>query len=415
MTQNLDGSIYFTYSKDNPTSGNYESFLSKLTPNGAIDSSFGNNGELTLPYAANDSQLKKQTDGKLVVFGFNDSNAAISRVLPNGQLDTAFGINGTTEINNVGSDMNVRGYGLLIQNNKIILYGEALDPNSPSYLHYKVIYRLNEDGSIDTTFGNNGLITTADGKFIFLDNQSNVVVLGGATIEKYNNNGQPITSFGNNGIVNHSIPYGYVGSAYMDSNNNIVYSNIDAEIGRIKSNGTLDSTFNFDPTSLPFTTWILSIIEKNGNYYIGGMNEGSDVRYFISKLNQDGTMNSSFSYYSETNPDLGIIGDMIVNDNNIIANGSNNIVKYLLNTATLSTTETVKNNQEISFENPVKQNLIYKSKEKVSKIEIYSADGKIVKTLKDNNANVSELLKGIYFAKITFENGKTVVKKLMKN
>ncbi|MFP3631667.1 hypothetical protein SB776_34225, partial [Burkholderia sp. SIMBA_045] len=69
MTQNLDGSIYFTYSKDNPTSGNYESFLSKLTTNGAVDSSFGNNGELKLPYATNDSQLKKQTDGKLVIFG----------------------------------------------------------------------------------------------------------------------------------------------------------------------------------------------------------------------------------------------------------------------------------------------------------------------------------------------------------
>ncbi|KMQ69141.1 hypothetical protein ACM39_03245 [Chryseobacterium sp. FH2] len=73
---------------------------------------------------------------------------------------------------------------------------------------------------------------------------------------------------------------------------------------KIKPDGILDNSFNFDPPSLPFSTWILSIIEKDEYYYIGGMNERDNVRYFISKLNQNGTIDSGFSYYSETDPEL---------------------------------------------------------------------------------------------------------------
>ncbi|MBB4807736.1 putative delta-60 repeat protein [Chryseobacterium defluvii] len=418
MIQNSDGSIYFTSGETNSTTGLTDSFLSKLTPNGTLDNTFGINGKFQLQYGAYDSQMKRQADGKFFIISFHsdDLNSInytdITRFLPNGQIDTSFGINGTASISNMWSDLNIRGYGLLLQNNKVIIYGEAT--TGFTYSHYRIIYRLNENGSIDTSFGNNGFITT-QGRFVFLDNQLNTVVLEGTTIEKYNINGQPLTGFGNNGVVTHSIPYGYIGAAYMDSNNNIVYSNLNAEIGRITPNGVQDPTFTFDPASLPFATWILNIIEKNGYYYIGGMNEGSDPRYFISRLTQNGSIDPVFGYFSETDPNLELVGDMIVNDNNIIANGSGHIVKYLLNSGTLSSSEIVKSNTNISFENPVKQNLIYKTREKISKIEVYSGDGKLVKTLKENNSDVSELPMGIYMTKVTFENGKTVSKKLIKN
>jgi hypothetical protein len=110
------------------------------------------------------------------------------------------------------------------------------------------------------------------------------------------------------------------------------------------------------------------------------------------------------------------IGEMIINDNNnIISNVGGSIVKYLFNTTTLSTLNITKAENDISFENPVRQNLVYKSKEKIGKIDIYSIDGELLKTVRENNSNISELQKGVYIAKTTFENGKILTKKLIKN
>lgn len=91
------------------------------------------------------------------------------------------------------------------------------------------------------------------------------------------------------------------------------------EIGKIAPNGTLDNTFVFDPISLPFPIWTFNITEKNGSYYIGGVNQTNN-EYFISKLTQNGTIDTTFNYFVENNVNLTQIGDMIIN-NNIIVNG----------------------------------------------------------------------------------------------
>lgn len=427
IVQNTDESMYFTYARDNTVLGSPEYVISKLTSNGTLDSSFGNNGEIVISnyYAGVDSRLTKQSDGKLLVHAFDTDGSVIVRILPNGQLDTTFGNNGVSKIPNVYSDFDSYGYGLYLQNNKIIIYG--LSTNGPSNF-YKSIYRLNSDGSIDNTFGNNGFINTM-GNFIFLDNQSNVISLitnyshtnanvtypnGG--LEKYNSEGQPLTSFGNNGTLAFTTNPGMVGNAFMDSNNNIVCYNMDNEIFRINSTGTYDSSFVFDNTnSYPFTIINLSsIVEKDNAYYIAGQTGSQQETFFISKLTSTGAVDPIFNYYSETTANSDEIGDMIINNNNIIAGRGTGILKFLLDSSTLSTAKERKSNPDVTFENPVKQNLVFTSKDKVNKIEIYSVDGKLVKTIKDNNAVVSELARGIYITKITFENGKMIVKKLIK-
>jgi hypothetical protein len=79
----------------------------------------------------------------------------------------------------------------------------------------------------------------------------------------------------------------------------------------------------------------------------------------------------------------------------------------MLNTSTLSVSNEAKTDVPfIVIENPVRQNLVYKSKEKIGKIDIYSIDGELLKTVRENNSNISELQKGVYIAKTTFENGK---------
>jgi uncharacterized delta-60 repeat protein len=429
MAQDSNGSIYSSYSIPNST----ETFVYKLTANGVLDSAFGNNGKIQLPYYTYQCQLKMQPDGKLVVFGYGNTSGGVSgsiqvgiiyRILPNGQLDTTFGTNGTSIMSTaMGSDANGRSLGLILQNGKIVVYDSI------------TIYRFNGDGSIDTSFGNNGSVATQGnfyyGAFVLMDNQSNLIcisrinsIYNNGIIEKFSPDGQPITSFGNNGILQSNLVFAPLGTAIIDSNNKIVISKSNStgnEIFRLNPDGTLDNTFNSTLSILYPSALAKSIIEKDGYYYIGGNQSshpyipyGSDESpTFFTKLTQSGSIVPDFGYYPDNS--FASVEEMIVNNNNIISNVGGAIVKYIFNTITLSTVDATKMSVDISFENPVRQNIIYKSEEKISKIEIYSIDGKLLKTIQENNSNVSELLKGIYIAKITFENGKVSTKKLIKN
>jgi uncharacterized delta-60 repeat protein len=428
MIQNPDKSLYFTYSRNNSTSANPLYIVSKLKANGTIDSSFGNNGETIISdyYTAAYSNLTRQPDGKILLFSFYDDGAAIIRMTPNGQPDTTFGINGVAKIANVFNDFNSVGFGLSLQNEKIIIHGLTIAGNSN---YYKSIYRLNNDGSIDNTFGTNGFIKTM-GNFVFLDNQSNIVSLitnytntnanvtypnGG--MEKYDSNGQPMTGFGNNGALVFTNSPGLIGTATMDSNNNIICSNMNNEIFRITPNGTYDTSFTFDPVnSYPFPIMSLSsVVEKNGNYFIAGQTGTVGETFFISKLNPTGSVDSSFNYYSETTSNADGIGDMIIDNGHITAGKGIDIVKFLLNNSTLATAhQSVISQPSISFENPVKNNLIYETKEAVQSIDIYSG-GKLTKTVQNNHSDLSDLPSGIYILKIRFTNGKETSKKVIKH
>lgn len=80
-----------------------------------------------------------------------------------------------------------------------------------------------------------------------------------------------------------------------------------------------------------------------------------------------------------------------------------------------STVNPIQSFSSIVIENPVDQNLIYTAKDKVAKIEIHSAEEKILKTIKSSYSSGADLPEGIYTAKVIFENGTVTSKKLMKN
>ncbi|MEG0928452.1 T9SS type A sorting domain-containing protein [Chryseobacterium sp.] len=422
MVQNSNNQIYFTHNVNTGSGINVtESYLSRLTANGTLDSTFGNTGKTQLPNNSYLNEVKIQPDGKLVVFGFtNTSAAAISRILSNGQLDSSFGTNGTVVISSLVTDQNYASYGVILQNDKILVHAIRYVENIQNQ---HIILRLNTNGSLDTTFGSNGYVTTqgspAGRTFVRTDNQNNIICFNtnSGFIQKFNSNGQPVTNFGNNGISPlldaNGYGYGSTSAMVVDSNNKILFSlSSDDKLLRINPDGTLDHTFNYNVNTnsgLNGGAWIQSITEKNGSYYLGGIGVSSNL---ISKLTQNGSVDPIFNDYLQTDSDAE---EMIVNNDNIIVRGNGHIVKYLLTNATLSTTDFTKINNDISFENPMKQTLIYQSKEKVNKIEIYSLDGRALKTLKDNNVSVSDLPKGFYMVKITFEKGNSTTRKLIKD
>ncbi|WP_426478637.1 T9SS type A sorting domain-containing protein [Chryseobacterium sp. CBSDS_008] len=422
LTETTDAVFYQSFD-----SNTNQLIISKVTSyNGYLDLTFGTNGKTTLNYAS-DALVGfiRHTNDKLTLLlkrydaTSNTNYLDVIRLLSNGQLDSSFSNGGIKVLANYYQDnFNIKN-NLIEQGNKIIVSGTGID-SVGFFDGYTHTFRLNTDGTLDNSFGNNGEVSVYGIPRIILDNQLNLIFLEHNTIKKYTSDGQLMTGFGNNGValfngVN-------VNVIKVDSGNRIIYAQLaslnPATIGRLNADGTPDATFSYNGT-LGLEFW--DIYEKNNSYYIAGYADFNNApAYYIAKLNQNGAIDAAFGEYIENDSNLlyHYINAIKVFDNNIVVYGDGStrkIVKYLLNgTATLSTLETAKNNTKITFESPVQHDLIYQSKEKINKIEIYSVDGRLLKTVIENNSDVSELSKGVYFVKAIFENGKFSTKKLIK-
>jgi len=135
-----------------------------LAADGDLDTSFDSDGKVTTNFGGSDAAyaVAVQPDGKIVVGGYphNGSNYdfGVARYNSNGSLDTTFHSDGivTTPIGS-GNDL---GYGIAIQSDgKIVVAG--LSHNGSNY-DFAVV-RYNTDGTLDTTFHSDGIVTTPIG------------------------------------------------------------------------------------------------------------------------------------------------------------------------------------------------------------------------------------------------------------
>lgn len=133
-----------------------DNLILKYLPNGALDTSFGTNGYSIVEFGNDLSLVRKigiQNDGKIILAGRSGASlahATISRLNTDGTLDTTFGTNGiTTKV--IGSESDIQGLHIL-PDNKIIVVGYALNSNSDI-----LAIKLNADGTYDNSFGTNGV------------------------------------------------------------------------------------------------------------------------------------------------------------------------------------------------------------------------------------------------------------------
>ena len=132
---------------------------------GDLDVTFGGTGIITTDFFGdtdNATAVAVQPDGKVVAAGWVQSGPdtttadfAVARYLSDGTLDPEFGTGGMVTCDFAGStDL---GHAVAIQSDgKIIVAGEALSGAQNSF----ALVRYNDDGSIDTTFGNDGKVLT---------------------------------------------------------------------------------------------------------------------------------------------------------------------------------------------------------------------------------------------------------------
>jgi uncharacterized delta-60 repeat protein len=140
----------------------YRFLVARYNSDGTLDTTFGGSGFRLANFSSNwdratDALL--QPDGKIVLVGLSILNSpydsfALARFNPDGSFDQTFGSGGKVLMVDQG-DLNAVA---LQSDGKLIALGNYNSTNSPF-----VLLRFRVDGSLDTTFGSGGTVTTSFG------------------------------------------------------------------------------------------------------------------------------------------------------------------------------------------------------------------------------------------------------------
>lgn len=144
--------------------------VARLNSNGSFDNSFGNAGKVTTTFgttfADHAAALAVQPDGKIVAAGDSSPQGAtvsgpdfaLARYNIDGSLDTGFGTAGEVRTDISSDD---RAKALVIEaDGKLIAGGYTGVFGFPTTHKDFALVRYNTDGSLDTTFGSSGDVTT---------------------------------------------------------------------------------------------------------------------------------------------------------------------------------------------------------------------------------------------------------------
>ena len=130
-----------------------------FNPNGTVDSTFGTNGLLRVPdffgrTSLTATGLALDSNSKILVSGrttnINQANGLVTvRLTTNGSLDPTYGEGGKTRVADTATGRSVAGADILVEpNGKILSVGKQ-----------GTLVRYREDGTLDQTFGQAGVLT----------------------------------------------------------------------------------------------------------------------------------------------------------------------------------------------------------------------------------------------------------------
>jgi uncharacterized delta-60 repeat protein len=184
--------------------GQYDFSLARYNSDGSLDMGFGSGGTVTTDFGSDDyaNAIALQPDGKIVAVGQSGSHFALARYNPNGSLDTTFGSGGTVTTSVAG---NGAASGIALQpDGKLVAAGE-------SDAHF-ALARYKPDGSLDPSFGSGGEVASGIGgnASALVQQPDGKLVLGGFEnngtgyqfgLARFDANGSPDTTFGSGGTV----------------------------------------------------------------------------------------------------------------------------------------------------------------------------------------------------------------------
>ena len=265
------GIIAAGYTIDNNT-GTGGFALARYLPDGTLDTTFSGDGKLMLDVGFGQvNDLVVQPDAKIVAIG----TAGLTRFQADGTLDITFGTGGLVSV-----DFD-QLTGALQSDGKIVTAGSFLDVNP--FQRGFALARFLPDGSLDTTFGSGGRVNTdvGDEGVIFtltLQPDGKIVAAGDSlspgvnfTLARYLADGTLDTTFGGDGLVITDFGVGIVSEAFgvsLQADGKIVAAGLGG-LARYLPDGTLDTTFSGDGIVNDFGGFGL-VIQPDGRLVVGG-------------------------------------------------------------------------------------------------------------------------------------------------
>ncbi len=203
---------------------NYDYSIIRLNTNGSLDLSFDTDGIVLTDINGDDLAyaISLQSDGKIVVAGSSNSDLSVVRYNTNGSLDNTFDMDGKVKTSiTIGSDV---ATALTIQSDgKIVLAGNT---NAAGNLH--MVVRYSSNGSLDSTFDSDGIVLTSNICSIYgVKMQSDGKIIAAGTypvgsnmdfvVVRYNSNGTLDSTFDSDGVVTTDLGFGTDDFAYATS------------------------------------------------------------------------------------------------------------------------------------------------------------------------------------------------------
>ena len=295
--------------------------LARFNADGGLDQAFGNNGSVVTtfgdPTAAGRAVIL-QADGKIVVVGTSGAGPyselndfAVARYNSDGSLDQTFGSGGKAKTHFPGVD-NTGSSATSIASQfdgKLVVGGFYKNERTP---HEFALARYNSNGSLDSTFGSSGKITTRIGAGdaysfgIVLQSNGRIVLAGYSettqdhdfTLVGYTSNGTLDLSFGNGGRIATDFAGATDDIAYamtMQSDGKLVvagrtgdYPEFDFGLIRYSSDGQLDQSFgtggkvatNFSSSDQAYAV----LLQLNGRMVLAGISfNGANYDFTVAR------------------------------------------------------------------------------------------------------------------------------------
>lgn len=264
-----------------------------------------------------------------------------------------------------------------------------------------------QDGILDVTFGSSGIVQTVSTHEAFdmiIQPDNKIIVVGSINmgsnnediaVVRYNSDGSLDNSFGTNGIVNVDFNGGNddASSVALQSDGKIVMvgraqnasnDNLDIAVIRLNSNGTLDNSFatngkyQLDVDGYAFDYALDMALQTDGKIVLVAM-AGTDMfaKNAVIRLNSNGTLDNTFDgdglvkAFSFGSFTMSLLHSLVIqNDGKIIVAGSKN------NNFALA-----RLNSDGSLDNTYATSGIYSGSTMATSSELYlQADGKLLAT-----------------------------------
>ncbi len=304
-------------------------FICLLTYGQIPDVSFGNNGFTFTDYPLDTSAyvylrgIALQADGSIITTGeTNTNNSWVGRHLADGSIDNSFGTNGWVKLKEQLPVASVATcLGLTVQpDDKIIIVGRGRDTVDTDLMIF--VARLEPNGLVDTTFGNNGIVFTradesqnfAAAYSVALQNDGKIIIGGVSSyfgnyvlaILRLNEDGSLDSTFSADGRVVYPVPMSFssisklliqpdgkiIGLGLYNLDVNIPYKGL---VLRYNSDGSPDTTFgNYGAVISNYKSYEMfvdGLVQPDGKIVLGG---NTDAEYFLARLKPDGSVDSTF-------------------------------------------------------------------------------------------------------------------------